>query len=556
MARGRGKRTPETGAPGDKKFERKLDTRTVRKPFHAEDVREEKYGTQADKMGSLNDRSWYMHYPILSDGAGRIQFVSRPGMKLEATASTSYSITDYVVPGVMCLKWGPAVGFSQDESSAVSQAARSIWVKVRQAFSSELKVDPPDFVPYIMGLDSIYSYIAWLKRVYCLADWYSANNRAVPNALLMAMGFTGPQIDHIRSHKADFNLAINSLIKRVAKFTMPFNIDILKRHYWLNMHVFSDAPTINSQLYLFDQEYYFKYSDQVPTSNDASVKATGCTPVFKNLTGNDVIVTMFDFGTALIDAIASSDDALTMDGYLRRAYGDTSAFVVEELPLVTDFDIKYEPEVLTQIENSQTVAAMMPNEISSAIYAPSIQQNTATNAIVSQPAYQGLTADISFSGFSEGMETVMNVPFTSRNDAPGVDEVLEISRLKATVSGDPAVGTAGGYGIICGTELPITWLLYIYNAATDSVEIQPYWTKFIDYSTSKLTAVTDKASASVEANVTIKRAGAFDWRPLVEYITTNDGTSSIILGALQFSGDIHNITMAYPRELMKMHDIC
>lgn len=145
-----------------------------------------------------NPIEWYNRYPQLLEAAGRIPFPYRPGMLVNLgtigarTASPTQVNTH--IPGACVLNYVPTVGQSSGSISPISQVAREIYGKVRAAFSSELAVGPADFVMYLMALDSIFSNIGFLKRIYRIVNTYSPDNYAMPDLLLRSMGFSTTQI--------------------------------------------------------------------------------------------------------------------------------------------------------------------------------------------------------------------------------------------------------------------------------------------------------------------------------------------------------------------------
>lgn len=472
------------------------------------------------QLSSLNDFSWYDRYPILTEGAARLPFPYRPGMLVPFGTGTKSAIA-YSVPGIMAIGWLPTVGYSTDDVSPVSTVAREIWSRVRSEFSSPLDVDPPDFVPYILALDSIYSYIGHLTRIYSLLDWYSANNHVTPDGLLTALGCSNQLIQSMRENKADFNLGINYLIHQVRKFSAPFDMDLIKRHYWMNANVYTDAPSINSQFYVFTQLGFYKYSLlNVGPTGTGTDKATGAELVLTSIYSATSYKDLLDFGNTLLEAMNTSEDAYTMNGYLMRAYGLKPAMEIDDVPIVTNFDASYQEEVLAQIENASGVYPVWNGGITNLTWFQgfNVWQDPTTNIVYSKP-HLTVPADDIKSGCFLVPVADQAYPLSIRSDAPQVKDVVVASRLKTVLAKpQPNDGLAtGDVKIISGTEAVVG----MYTLSRNRTDMKTWATAF--YPT-----MFQNSDATIYSTLLtgLLAAGTFDWRPIAYYPTTegNDGT--------------------------------
>lgn len=177
-----------------------------RGPMCRETQRDRYEERSSDREGSTrkadNDISWYSRYPNLLLGAGQLQYPYRPGMSLNFgnlqmvnnqgtfTHSTNNKAP---IPGVMVLDWAPSVGLSTNDQSPASVVCRDLFAKIRSAYSSDLDIDAPDVFIYLQALDSVFAYIATLKRIYRVVAASSPDNYVVPNMLMNALGFTDTQ---------------------------------------------------------------------------------------------------------------------------------------------------------------------------------------------------------------------------------------------------------------------------------------------------------------------------------------------------------------------------
>lgn len=494
-----------------------------------------------DRMYGLNDFSWYNKYPELALGAGRIPYPYRPGRTVTLKAGGTVSTTPFTIqiPGVMRLNWAPSFGQSTNVLSPVSIAAKELYSTIRSKFSSSLDADAPDLVVYLGALDSCYSYIGWLKRLYKLLDSYDPNNYAIPDALLISMGFSAANITEMRATKANLYTGVNDLIRKVSKFQMPNIMDLFKRHYWMNENVYTDAASMNSQFYVFDQIWYYKFAMlDTPVSG---VKAGGLQMVARPgtadvaLTTGSVVSDLLAFGNTLISALAESDDGYTISGYFMRAYEGTPVFGVELLGIDEMLNPIFQPEVLQQIENSATVLQNSLDPTLSVFSGIDVTQDPTTNTLLTSPT---------ISSTSQRPSVWMNqVPISIRDDVPTVQDNFIATRLKAYMP--YAAGDDAGK-IWCGTELPINWVAYIPKA-DGTWGRSPVPSNV--YIASGDTTVVSKLLTQL---IGVSYKSQFDWSPLTTLFYAN-GTAGAT--SMYMFGDYHNVSVLDGEDIKSLHRV-
>lgn len=501
-------------------------TRNGKREFRSSDVPTKEYcRSSADKLAPLNDFSWYNKNPKLTVAAASIPFPYRPGMQLDVTqwvkdpATTTTAKMD--IPGVMALEWLPGIGKCSTATDPASIAAKEIYAKVREAFSGSIDADAPDFVIYLLALDSIFGYIGALKRLYRITATYSAQNLLVPDALLQAYGLDANARSQLRQHRMELYGMINQLIGMTQKFRCPAVFDLFNRHYWMNDNVYTDAPSPNSQMYTFIQAGFLKFS-MLPVPGNESVQAGGLTMVeapFKSLEiATEGVTPLFTFGRDLIDALAGSDDAYLISGYLRRAFEGTPAFGVDDLQINEILEPVFVPSVLAQIENSWTADIEYSN-----LSNLTIAQNPATNALVS--GYTGTAA--------ASAKTEMKPLISIRSDAPNVEDVVEATRLKVTKE---HVGDSVIYHY--ASELPVRWVLYSTQ---------------LDQRLRQTMHITGSAVNFPYLFGMTSVAAQFDWHPLCVIWYAASGSSHY---EPHIVGDIHNTTTVSMEQLDEIHRVC
>lgn len=511
----------------------------------------------------LNDVSWYAKYPDLLSVVSRIPFPNKPGMEFmlptidgnpaAGTTGTQGADQQQYIPGVMVMSWMPSVGRAKLVTDPINIAAKEVYAQVRSKFSGALDADAPDFMVYIMALDSIFAYIGSLKRIYRILNAYSPYNYVLPDVLLGALGANNSTVIALRSALEQGRSYINQLVKMTKKFAMPDIMDIFRRHYWMNDNVYTDAPTANSQFYAFAQSGYFSWSllDVVNPDGSAvspAVKAGGLemldAPLQPGIAAKDETVTwdeLYTFGLNLISNLATSDDAYTISGYLMRAYEGAPQFVAEELLPAEELTPVYVPEVLAQIENSHSIlrnnAAFTAN-----VMRVNVQQCVTTNTLYHVPVVNN----------NQLLIQQRLCDLSVRSDAPTVDEVVIATRLKNAIGDSVAISTAvNGHEVVCGTEIVIGWSVCFGADAAARYTALGYGDSAI-YVNATFSA---KASTSRDALRAIAYASQFDWNPLVRVYIPGYSPDAVKSASMLF-GDVHNYTQLAASDLAQIHRIC
>lgn len=489
--------------------------------------------TTAANTNGFNDYSWYNANPLLSEAAGRISFPYRPGMDIEVYANgLGNGPTTRKIPGVAALHWVPSIGRSDTATDPASLAAREIFSRVRAAFSGSIDADAPDFMMYLLSLDSIFSYIGSLKRIYRILDAYTPENYNWPDSLLAALLPPPPAgtlpatvIRNFRENKAQFWQYINELVGMTRKFRCPDIFPLFKRHYWMNDNVYTDAPSPNSQSYVFVQDAFYKFG--LDTVSEVQVGSVSLEKVVYTSP-----VEAYQFGRKLIDALGNGDDAYIISGYLTRAYDGTAIFGVEEMAAYEPFTPYYLPEVLEQIHNAFTVADQ--SYAASLFPTFKVTQDPLTNAIISRPTgaatqhnpYRPVTPKLSVS-----------------NPAPGAIDVIEASRLSGYIDVD-------GY-LIVGTEAPLYWSFY--NGGNLVSTIQQVTTIPVE---SRAIMAQTKAWAPTTFFDGYSFLSTFDWAPrvIVALMVAAD-TPSAPFTAWEI-WETKNVTVLSEEEVKQINRVC
>lgn len=518
----------------------------------ASKVREDKASEgKSSRNGPMNDISWYSRYPSLLSAAGSFPFPYRPGMKLPVGNHTVTGIPDdYQIPGILALSWVPAFGWSEESTDPASVVGKEIYSRVRAAFSGTLRADAPDYVMYLGAMDSVFAYIAWLRRLYRVLNAWTPDNRLLPDALLTAMHLNNLDIEQLRLERVQLWQYINELTLQSRKFKCPAIMDIFNRHFWMSDNVYTDAASINSQMYMFVPDALYKFA-MLPLADGSGNTGPGlelsALPVWKLRSTPITAAELYQYGVGLLQALVDWDEALVISGYLERAYQGVPSFTVAETPLFEPFNPVFEPEVLSQIENSRT-APITYNPYQGFSYlligtAFRVTQNPLTNAIVYKPSISVTFDQMPVLNTGNGMSPTLSI----RNDAPTVADNVIASRLQMTWDVTKAA-ESNTINFYVGTEIPVRWAYYGVPATLTTYPVNGWDSADIIQTEILIDSVLDTATRSVMDALLL--LPSFDWHPLV-WVTT---TSSAPVGAGTWcAGDVHNTTVITVEQLRNLH---
>ena len=503
-----------------------------------------------DKLSSLNDLSWYNRNPALLQAAGSFPFPYRPGMSAHPVSSKMGINQPYQVPGIAVLDWCPSIGISTKNTDPASVAAKEIFAKVREKFSGSIDADAPDFVIYLMALDSIFAAIGAMKRIYRVVNTYSPDNYTVPDLLLSALGLAPADIQDWKSNKMLAYQYINELVAMTGKFHCPAVMDIFNRHYWMNDNVYLDAPTPNSQMYVFRMNEMYQYQlvkEANPTDAAHPVMVGGLVGV--DITRKNV-QSMYDTVKGCISALAASDDAYIISGYLMRAFEGVPQFSVDPIGLTDILTPVYVEEVLMQIENSMGT----PYGLES--HCAVITQDPKTNTVWHEPCSNSVrfASDTNSAHFALDQEISYKPRISIRHDNPSAADCTIASRLMESVTKIDFVNSMYTAYVDCGTEMVGNWNVYVGTDSAGSFPVGP-----ISFYCSNPKVLTSGKLPVDEAIAPISMAtiSQFDWFPLLYIVTYEiNATGAPISTYTGISGDIHNISFLDDEMLRNLHRVC
>lgn len=512
----------------------KRSNRKNGKGYKRSDGRKQVGGQNSNSMTSYpksdmsNDFDWYNKNPSLTLGVGQIPYPYRPGMELmlgswgQGTGTPATIIPHHSIPGFMALRYIPTLGRAADYQDAINVAAREIYAKVRDAYSGVLSVTAADLIMYVGAIDSIYSEISYLRRIYGIINSYTSENYNFPDAALYAMGLSKEQIASIRANKLSLYTTINMLIARVRKYKLPSVMDLFKRHWWMAENIFADAPSLRSQMYFFNPEGGWKI--------DFNEQGTKLVYVPRNVysSGNLGVDGQTGLAVALLDALDASEDAYTMNGYLQRAFADVPAFTVEDLDIGYQVAPQYNPEVLLQIMNFM-VPSGDQEPYNTWAYTQDVDKQIITDNIVLKQTAATLSKNC-----------VPHYLLRQDVDNPMVGDTIIATRMMGAIDYGAPGAAASTYHVHMGTELPIGFTIANWSPWKQAYEMGTRLSSFIN-------------SKDSLVGGTIDTWNKFNHAPVMYLLDTNDSNE---VTAVHIIGDYYNPTTISTTTLADLHSVC
>lgn len=307
---------------------------------------------------SHNDASWYMSDQQLCNDVASISFNTALGnpITLRGSLGVTYSTPDFnfSIPGIMSIYTTPTIGVSKDANSPVNIAMRRLYTYVRHANSGHSNYDPADLMIYLLAMDSVYTYWAYMVRAYGVAQVFSRTNKYVGDVLLTAMGID----PSIRENMADFRAFINTFAAKAQQWCVPRVMTYFLRHNWMYSNVYKDEDNDKAQMFMYVPATLYKYNPTSPVTNVGGLEAimvgieTTNTGTFQVRSMPLRYVDILAIGYQLLNALAAQEDIGIISGDILKAYGAENLWKIDTIP--EDYQVipTYSEEVLLQYHNT------------------------------------------------------------------------------------------------------------------------------------------------------------------------------------------------------------
>lgn len=320
--------------------------------YPGNDTRERDFNAQESRP---NDPRWYAQNEQLMRDTASIPYSWPLGNRLDLGPYAT-EINKGSLPGIMAIHTAPTFGYSDNPNSPINVAARNVYSFVRHANSGHANYDATDEMIYLMAMDSCYSFLSFVRRIYGVVCTYSFTNRYYPVAALNAMGV---DFYNVQENLADFRAWINTIAVKFGSMCIPASMSYMAKHMWMYEGLYYDTPQDKPQTYLFvpDGFYRFTYDSDgagMLTYDRLQKMQTTYSSKPINPFGDSTLLTvqeLIDYGNSLINPILQSEDMNIMSGDILKAFGAQNLYMMNTIS--EDYTVLpvYEPEVLDQIQN-------------------------------------------------------------------------------------------------------------------------------------------------------------------------------------------------------------
>jgi hypothetical protein len=334
------------------------------------DEAKEKYNNETSSPATQvdNDASWYEYSADIVNAAANINYLNPIGTPYHVNKNyqTGRGPTDFdAAPSLMVLKWSMTPGMSDDYvgspnpsiTAPINLQLRSLYTLMQSTVTQNLPFASSDLGIQFLFMDSIFSMYAHMQRFYYCYRLFKVLNRTVPEVFLKAYGMTSDAIAQSDYTIADLKSELLTLEQELNRIFIPKGLDIFNRHYWMNKHIFKDAPGPKAQMYMFVPSTTYRYI--VPTTTTVSYGSyleRVAVPKFVNIKG------MVDFFRSLLVPFYSDKDVWSVNGYVLRAFPSEQKWTPDPLDVNGILEPDFSPEVLTQIHNARIVGDLVTPE--------------------------------------------------------------------------------------------------------------------------------------------------------------------------------------------------
>lgn len=514
-----------------KRYSRKNSTKGQREDAEIIGTAEKNF-----ERSKSNPYAWYAEFPNYAKDVATLPFGTPVGQAVYLNP------TDYVAnAGIMALLFTPTPGLSTDMTSPINRQAVRFQTYLRSVMRADSSYDAADTMMYMMGIDSLYTFWAYMRRAYGVAQLFTPTNKYLPNRLLQAMGIDPA----IAGNLADFRAYINRFALNIGRFALPKDFDIVARHMWMCSGLYTDSESNRAQIYLFVPNYLYVWNNTVTTGSELSgipILANATTPTSYNL--QDLV----QIGDQLINNFNNDDDTMRISGDIYRAYGAEGCLKVEET--VDNYAVLpvYDKTVLSQIENATFVGEFVTDG-GEAVVPPVISQDPSVNngAILFNPTFSNGPTNVGSTHMGNWISCQPSQSLNMHWDSPTPEQIMEATRLTSSLD----ISSHANFAHLKAKSLPAdvingvnVWVTSLTNPSAVqfiNIKTQTVWfnpTTGLIYNPTGLDAV-----------VILQQ---FDWAPMFYEVATDDAASTTNLRLV--AADVDNFTTVSNNQLLNMHE--
>lgn len=317
----------------------------------------------APKKVSYNDPNWYIPDGQLAKDVASISFNQPLGAPF-TLSSVNYD-SKWTLPGIMTILTMPTGGASTNPNSPINVAARKVYSWVRHENSGHANYDPADLMMYLLAMDSIYIFWAWMVRLYGLLQLFSQTNRYVGDALIFA---AGGNASDLRKNMSAFRAYINMFAVKASTFAVPKTMPLFVRHSWMYTNVYKDEDVSKAQYYVYAPAAVYQWAPTISAGGSGLQPRNVC--AFENSgllieslnSTNNTLNNISALGNQLIDSLMANEDIGIMSGDVLKAYGQDNIWRLETIPEFYSTVPVFSEEVLSQIHNTEITSRVFTDK--------------------------------------------------------------------------------------------------------------------------------------------------------------------------------------------------
>lgn len=519
-----------------KKYYGKKNPEGYRNPQDAAEVDEYRKGFAAGKnskgSGKFaietgakdNDYTWYVPNSQMVKDVASFPFGINVGEPIltshNLTAIDSEAITYMSNPGIAVFNVLPTIGSANDETSPVNIAGNNLFQAMQVESSRNPSYEMNDMMMAELALTEVYSYYAYLVRIYGVSNNYEFLNRYTPKALVNAMGV---DFEDVKDHMAEFRAGINLLCNAMSSLYLPKTLDYASRKIFIYEGIYTDSNTAKAQYYMYKPIGFYQWSEGEFDHDEALPTALVFKPLFTTSTTLSVSQ-LLSYGWNLINPLRGSDDIRMMNADMLKAFGADNCYKAS--PISEEFKVVpgYNSEVLSQFENAYIAPHVNPNDMQCIIFGAT---DINTGYLMSQYSYSPLQANYrtgAYAAFENGWHHDYVVNFhhqdvkseellvaTRCTQAPGYTWVTAGSTIAA--AGRIHNYANGGFTLSAKTTEVICGVDLFYMNEVGSLKSSSVCTDMIINSRISSSGPSQNVAITAMSGVTLTTR--FDWFPII-----------------------------------------
>lgn len=439
------------------------------------------------------DYSWYNISDQISEAVGNIPYNVFAGtqltdavgkLEIKTSGEIVVDMSGHTVPGVLVVRYVPALGVSNNAVSGLNTAIRAVYTWVRHQNAGKTNYEAPDLGVYLGAMSNIYAAFQEATRVYDAAMTYLYDNRYLGEGLLQAMGV---DIANILANLADFRYGLNLLAAKISSLCVPAKFSLFLRHAFISKNVFMDANSTRGQIYMFLAEGHLSYQPTADANGGSLVEVQSWSNKSKTATYKDIL----SYVSGLLDSVLQDEDSNIMSGDILKAYGRENCYTMEFISEDSTINALFNEDVLQQIENAVSYKGLHESYHSETIATSCIGLKYTQQATSATDNY--LVSSITSLSENGSYNFVGSYYFNSHKDKPTYQNNIEWVRDNTCASWDSE--------LVTGFE--IVYNQFAQNGARTVSR------------TSIGTIFHVTAHTSVEDMIVLTMYSKFDWAPML-----------------------------------------